>query len=289
MWKVGLSFVCIFLAFTCWLGADGISYEGELSMHGVPADGWFDLRFQIFDQPDGSGAKTLGEEILIPGVQVTGGSFRVEIDSVADLGDRSEIWLEIAVKEANAFGDYMTLHPRQSVNLGNKAVAATKAGTAPLGAVVFFRTAQCPAGWSEYVPARGRYVLGLPFAGTVEGTYGTPLSDLEDRQHSHSFSTWESTTVAGNHNHAWSRIFINPAGDHVWASYNSSGSDTFLVNWGNGVGNEGSGYYPLAATPTRTLYTNISGAHQHDVQVVGSTGDASSYLPYVQLLACQKD
>jgi hypothetical protein len=166
---------------------------------------------------------------------------------------------------------------------------ANKAATIPAGGVVFFQSNVCPAGWSEYVPARGRYVLGVPTGGTLGATYGTPLANLEERNHSHSVSSSATTQMSGSHNHAWSRLFINPAGDRVWTSYNAEGTEVFLINWSNGVGNEGSGYYPLAASPTQTFHTYYSGVHQHDVQVVGSTGEAASYLPYIQLLACRKD
>jgi hypothetical protein len=46
----------------------------------------------------------------------------------------------------------------------------------------------CPAGWSEFTEARGRYVVGLTAGGTLKGTSGTPLSDQEARpvgQHEH--------------------------------------------------------------------------------------------------------
>jgi len=46
----------------------------------------------------------------------------------------------------------------------------------------------CPAGWSEFTEARGRYVVGLTGGGTLKGTSGTPLSDQEARpvgQHEH--------------------------------------------------------------------------------------------------------
>jgi len=52
---------------------------------------------------------------------------------------------------------------------------------APAGAVMFFATATCPGGWSEYAAAQGRYIVGLPPGGTLEKTDGTALADGEDR------------------------------------------------------------------------------------------------------------
>jgi hypothetical protein len=39
--------------------------------------------------------------------------------------------------------------------------------TTPAGAVMFFNLATCPPGWTELVSARGRYLVGLPSAGTL--------------------------------------------------------------------------------------------------------------------------
>lgn len=58
---------------------------------------------------------------------------------------------------------------------------------------------------------------------------------------------------------------------------------------GNGVGNEGSGIYPLAAQPNRNFYTNNASEHRHEAHVAGTSGDGSLTLPYIQLLTCQKD
>ena len=58
----------------------------------------------------------------------------------------------------------------------------------PSGAVMHFNLAACPLGWTELIAARGRYLVGLPLGGTLAGTVGTALSNLEDRpvgQHSH--------------------------------------------------------------------------------------------------------
>ncbi len=60
-------------------------------------------------------------------------------------------------------------------------------GSAPSGAVMFFNLSSCPSGWSELTAARGRYPVGLPSGGTLAGTQGTALSNLENRvPHTHS-------------------------------------------------------------------------------------------------------
>src|SRR5690606_2812876 len=64
----------------------------------------------------------------------------------------------------------------------------------PAGTIAFFATAGCPAGWTEYGAANGRYVVVAPSGGSVGDTVGTtPMTDLEDRTHTH--------TIA--HRHQW--------------------------------------------------------------------------------------
>ncbi|KKU95054.1 MAG: LPXTG-motif cell wall anchor domain protein, partial [Candidatus Gottesmanbacteria bacterium GW2011_GWA1_48_13] len=64
------------------------------------------------------------------------------------------------------------------------------------GQISAFATA-CPSGWTEYTAARGRTVVGTPASGTIAGTVGTALTDLEDRTHSHSVDP-PSTGTSGS-------------------------------------------------------------------------------------------
>jgi hypothetical protein len=71
-----------------------------------------------------------------------------------------------------------------------KHAAAPVIGTAPKGMVAFFESPACPAEWTEYAPAAGRHLVGLPGGSQPGGFGGQPLAPGEDRPHSHS--------VAGN-------------------------------------------------------------------------------------------
>jgi hypothetical protein len=68
----------------------------------------------------------------------------------------------------------------------------------PTGAVMFFSLSGCPAGWSPYAAAQGRYVVGG--SSSIGSTVGTALSSLENRpvgQHTHT----ASSSTAGSHSH----------------------------------------------------------------------------------------
>lgn len=64
---------------------------------------------------------------------------------------------------------------------GNTTVElAGAAPSIPSGMIAAFNAA-CPAGWTELTAARGRVIVGVPAAGTLAGTVGTALTDLQDK------------------------------------------------------------------------------------------------------------
>lgn len=125
----------------------------------------------------------------------------------------------------------------------------------PTGAVMMFDLAACPDGWRELTEARGRHLVGLPSGGTLKGTAGTALSNLENRevgQHSHSI-----TDTGHAHGLATSIIAASVGG----GSFNTYSSNT--------ASNTGSN--------TTGILVNATGA------VAGTNA------PYIQLLVCRKD
>ena len=158
----------------------------------------------------------------------------------------------------------------------------------PAGAVMAFNRSSCPAGWSVLEEARGRFIVGMPDGGTLAGTAGgSPLTDLEDRVHLHSVDIDPLfTSAAGNHNHLWAEFTTGLR----WRD----GNGATIIDWGDGIDNEGADIYPLAIFPapatTQQFFTDNSGDHEHQVDI--GTNDSSSDgtdLPYLQLLTCEKD
>jgi len=107
-----------------------------------------------------------------------------------------------------------------SVNASGK-LKQGGADIVPTGMVMFFNLGSCPAGWSEFTPAKGRYIVGrVASTGVVVGSAFT--SDGESRatgQHSHSFTG----TAVPDHTHAVSCTELSghahtfsgdPAGTH---------------------------------------------------------------------------
>lgn len=132
----------------------------------------------------------------------------------------------------------------------------------PSGAVMSFNLASCPSDWSELVAARGRTLVGLSAGGTLAGTSGTALSNLENRavgQHNHSASS--NTTGATLHTR------VDTAG-----SLNSdvTAGQQFRVN---------------IAPQTQDLL----GDHSHTITVDDGGSVVGTNAPYIQLLVCHRN
>jgi len=123
------------------------------------------------------------------------------------------------------------------------------AGVVPSGAVMFFKLSTCPFGWTEYTAAQGRYIVGLPSGGTLEGTAGTALTNLENRP-------------AGKHSHrgAW---------------YTNLG--------GGGVGDLTTGSIIGAKGASDGAVSNYADTN------ATITGVPGTNAPYIQLLTCIKN
>ena len=123
----------------------------------------------------------------------------------------------------------------------------------PKGTISFFNLSACPSGWAEKTELKGRYVVAKPDGGTLLGSQGTALTNLENR-------------AVGQHNHG----VTDPGHKHYMNAM--QGTIFYSVRYGdnNGGGN----------VNTSTSTTNIS--IQNSGSVVGTNA------PYVQLLACEK-
>ncbi len=173
----------------------------------------------------------------------------------------------------------------------------------PAGAVMTFDLAVCPSGWSELTTARGRYLVGKPSGGTLAGTTGTILTNLENRavgQHNHGAS---SGNQSANHTHSHNHASVTSGGDsghgHTLASgdlISGGGSNTGLAygnKVGSGTGNLIIGSPTTAHTHTVNLPSQVSGGvsanHSHAITINNSGSVVGTNAPYIQLLVCKKN
>jgi hypothetical protein len=138
----------------------------------------------------------------------------------------------------------------------------TESAGVPTGAVMLFDADSCPATWTEYTQARGRYMVGRQPSGERGAVVGTELSDKEDR-------------VVGQHNHSTT----DPGHTHGAGAQSDILAGNIAVNSFQGNGRQ------LVARDN-TLVTDLAAT---GVTVNNAGAVPGTNAPYVQLLACRKD
>lgn len=130
-----------------------------------------------------------------------------------------------------------------------------KANGTPKGLIAFIASSTIPTGWAEYTAARGRYIVGVPSGGTIAGTVGSAMTNLQTLGHSHTYNT----VIA--HTHSVS----------VWSE--SLSTSTAGVRGGTLDGSNGT----------------VSGAATSTGSATGTTADNTTCpAPYIQLMGIQK-
>lgn len=85
------------------------SYQGALTDGGLPANGNYDFRFQVFNAQNGGGGSLME---FVDDVTVSDGVFSVELDFNNTFDIASDLFMEVSVRPAGS-GSYVLLAPRQ--------------------------------------------------------------------------------------------------------------------------------------------------------------------------------
>jgi hypothetical protein len=154
----------------------------------------------------------------------------------------------------------------------------------PSGAVAYFVGTVAPSGWTEYVTARGRMIVGLPSGGTSEGTVGTALTNLQDKTHTHAGPS--HTHTGPSHTHTGpSHTHTGPSHTHTGPSHghslNQDGDNTHgigvkIVTGSNGT--DGTLYTSSGAGTSGGLVstTTNAGTGNTGAEGTGNTGGAGT-------------
>lgn len=204
-------------------------------------------------------------------------------------------------------------------------VTLTNDRPVPANVIVMIASGTCAdlgTGWSEYTAARGRFIVGVPNGGTVAGTAGSAMTNLQNPSvtptftgsalagHSHTFTgsalgththTFTGDALA-THQHALpmdipsttTGIFAN-AYPYGSTSVSWAYSDVALTNrTTNSTANlsqavsggtpAGTNSATSAGTPAGTIDSVSAGTPSGTVSAVAS----NSLAPYIQLMFCQR-
>ncbi|MBU0641375.1 MAG: tail fiber domain-containing protein [Planctomycetes bacterium] len=188
------------LAATLVLGVTGVSwgdavgtaftYQGQLKEGGSPANGTYDFRFALYDDPD-FGSQVNGI-VDVADKQVSNGLFTVQLD-FGDVYNGTALWLWVLVRPGDSTGAYTQLWPRQPLTAtpyalyalqapgsggdGNTLDQAYDEGGAGAG-----RTITADAGPVEILGPDGLIVAGAIQCGTsvtIDGTANTISADAD--------------------------------------------------------------------------------------------------------------
>lgn len=89
------------------------TYQGKLTVNGMPANGSYDLRFRLFDSS--AGGTQQGGNSTADDVSVTGGIFTVELEFGPGAIAPGLRWIEMEVRPGASTDAYHLLGPRQKI------------------------------------------------------------------------------------------------------------------------------------------------------------------------------
>ena len=132
----------VLAALLTWVGGDrtysgpvesGFTYQGHLAVDALPANGLYELRFQLFDNL--TAGSQVGGTIYAAPVPVRNGLFTVPLDFGGGVFNGDARWLEIGVRTNDSFAAHTVLVPRQNLTPQPYAIWALNAGSVADGAI----------------------------------------------------------------------------------------------------------------------------------------------------------
>jgi hypothetical protein len=102
-------------------GGSAFTYQGRLSEQGIPANGFYDLRFSLYD----AGGSLIGTVTQTTN-HVVNGTFTATLD-FGSVFDGNPRWLDIAVR-TNGSSEFTSMVPRQLITTAPYASYSTYSG-----------------------------------------------------------------------------------------------------------------------------------------------------------------
>lgn len=210
--------------------AEPFVFQGQLNDNGSPADGIYDLEFELFGLD--LGGTQIGPTVTLEDQTVTDGNFLVELD-FGDAFDGSSRWIETSVRNGDSIDSFTTLAPRLKVGNSPQASYATKAGVADTLADPFWM--QAPGivvfgedeGQDKFFFNRDRVIESsdvMVLHSAMNGPGGMTISSWANGMPYYGFATGGFTRA---------KTYYDPATD-AWV-VNKGGTDQIEVDSNNDV------------------------------------------------------
>lgn len=191
------------------------TYQGWLMDAKKPADGLYDFKFELYDDPN-TGVQQ-GATIDINDHDVTDGYFTVELDFGSGIFTGDCRWLEMSVRPGPSTDpcDFVTLSPRQELTPTPYAVyAATvppaiSGGIIPNGGIIMWSgsIASIPTSWALCDGTNGTPDLTSRFIRSVPNASTNPGSTGGSSTHTHGAGSYSASA----HTHTYSGTTGGPS------------------------------------------------------------------------------
>ena len=189
------------------------TYQGRLNDGGAPANGQYDMIFNLYDAPTNGNA--IGSFSIFGAVPVNNGLFTVELNAYNEFGTNAfngqARWLQIGVRtnNNNAMNPWINLEPRQPLDCAPQAMFALNASNA-MNASFASMVADGSISSSKLAPGAVAWtnITGIPLNAAIPYSAGPGLSLGWFNQFSVNFggSGAANSAARSDHNHfgaAW--------------------------------------------------------------------------------------
>jgi hypothetical protein len=284
------------------------TYQGRLNDGGAPANGNYDMIFNLYDAP--TNGNVIGSFSIFGAVPVSNGLFTVELNAYDEFGTNAfngqARWLQIGVRtnNNNAMNPWIYLDPRQPLDCAPQAMFAQNASSA-MNASFASSVADGSISSSKLAPGAVAWtnISGIPLNAAIPYSAGPGLSLGWFNQFSVNFggSGAANTAARSDHNHfgsAWggnvsfgSGLSVTNGANNGAGLYGQQGTGSgFPYIFGNPAGvwgesSEGSGVWGASATYAGvrgiSLGTNGYGVYGETVRTNGASSGVYGQSPSV--------
>ena len=233
-----------------------IRFQGKVTdIEGAPLNGSYNITFRVYDAESGGTLLWSETQSAIP---VNSGIFTVLLGNVASLDLAFDIpyWLSMEVSDDGE------MSPRQQITSVGYAIRAEVADSIsnvtlmPSGAIVLWRGATCPEGYTRVSELDNKFLVSGPTYNTAAGGSNTHDHGGVTGSHAITIAEMPAHTHAGfgEKNSSWPLGVTGSAGN--LGSNGGTDSDNYYYNTTSAGGGE-SHAHPLSSADSRPEFATI--------------------------------